>query len=713
MTSKLFQDLPLTRRELKRFPPLGVKIKEFSEKPSTACQDFEYSPACRYFTHEDGKLTGRTTTRSTKYTNARPKASSTHLTSLSDVGILWELQERVDSFNIRYEGILQGARNFSSFLDLFELCKMVSSDIVKTVKIYYPDLSQIFSLFIETVFRFIREIIEMQEDIQLKNRVNLEEMFEKQRKLSEHCSNLQSEIENMKKIRKFEEGEIEAELKKIFQDTSEEVSLFKERVQQMRDLRPEGTSSLLKDVYRDMNKERKIPDEPIADFSDMDPEVVIQGIKGNYQVIISKTIKNVKKTLNPTGKKSIASVQTEGNYIDPKSVEDLNKIIEKTNAQYNSLSFQYERSKIDIKNLQENANKAEIERSNLRVELIGTKKDLENKSKEVTSIKLELETKKTEVVILTRINNDKEKEIENLKLKLKIQEKSKKDPEHQEVGKILEEVEQNNRKSKRLEIIEETKEKTTSLNAVTRSGLTIREELEKEYNFQLRRNSMRPELEGLKTSTRGRLEVLTPTNPSNLSPPEESHSPTQSTDTKPKLFHQTEAISLSVPKKTKKSKKLKNKLIQESSNFSVKVKKPEFSTTEKLKKPKISTGFSVIQEREESLESPLSPLSPQKSRSQSRTRSMNTENVKEESQEVKSVSKQDKACGLDIRAEVSIGIQVGEEEEKGSHFSDFKMRGVNPNNLYGLRGDVFYQGAQFVPQTKIPELQLPFKPAYF
>ena len=91
---------------------------------------------------------------------------------------------------------------------------------------------------------------------------------------------------------------------------------------------------------------------------------------------------------------------------------------------------------------------------------------------------------------------------------------------------------------------------------------------------------------------------------------------------------------------------------------------------------------------------------------------MNTGDAQSEANAVRVVSKEDKCCGLDIRADVSIGIQVGEEIERSQKSTDFKLRSINPNNFYGLRGDVFYQASQFVAQPKIPDLQTPYKSDY-
>ncbi len=190
MTTKFFSDLLTPHKEIRKFPPLSVKQKDYFEKPSTACQDLETSPACRYFTHEDGKLTGRTTTRSTKYTLTRRKASSTHLNTTNDNGIIWELKERIDSFNIRFESLRQTDNSIESYSKLAELCSNNSADVCKTMKTHYPDLAQVFCMANETVFKLLREVLEFCDEERCRLRVVVEGVNEKRREICEKYEKL-------------------------------------------------------------------------------------------------------------------------------------------------------------------------------------------------------------------------------------------------------------------------------------------------------------------------------------------------------------------------------------------------------------------------------------------------------------------------------------------------------------------------------------------
>ena len=66
----------------------------------------------------------------------------------------------------------------------------------------------------------------------------------------------------------------------------------------------------------------------------------------------------------------------------------------------------------------------------------------------------------------------------------------------------------------------------------------------------------------------------------------------------------------------------------------------------------------------------------------------------------------DKCCGNELTEYVSIGIQVNMNKRDDSYLSEPTMYFLpyNPNNMYGLRGDVYYQGSSFQPQARIPDL---------
>ncbi|OMJ80077.1 hypothetical protein SteCoe_19770 [Stentor coeruleus] len=66
----------------------------------------------------------------------------------------------------------------------------------------------------------------------------------------------------------------------------------------------------------------------------------------------------------------------------------------------------------------------------------------------------------------------------------------------------------------------------------------------------------------------------------------------------------------------------------------------------------------------------------------------------------------DKKCGRDIAGETDIGIQVNLTmllDDKTKENSVPLFLPYNPNNLFGLRGDVYYQKSSFQPQSRIPD----------
>jgi hypothetical protein len=76
----------------------------------------------------------------------------------------------------------------------------------------------------------------------------------------------------------------------------------------------------------------------------------------------------------------------------------------------------------------------------------------------------------------------------------------------------------------------------------------------------------------------------------------------------------------------------------------------------------------------------------------------------------------DQCLGTDLIETVSVGIQVNMNKKDDSYLSESTTYFLpyNPNNIYGLRGDVYYQGSSFQPQARIPDLSssLLFNPPY-
>lgn len=91
-----------------------------------------------------------------------------------------------------------------------------------------------------------------------------------------------------------------------------------------------------------------------------------------------------------------------------------------------------------------------------------------------------------------------------------------------------------------------------------------------------------------------------------------------------------------------------------------------------------------------------------------------SENKRETLRDVKIISLEDRSTNTisKIQAGISVAIQYNWEtsdaiEEKSSSNSGILMMHFNPNNYYGLKGDVFYnsQAQIFTPQSKCCELQ--------
>lgn len=742
----------MKRTFLKELP----KEQYLGDKPSSAFHESEISPACKFFNHEDGKYTARTaTTRSTK---CSPRVKTSHLSSsmyeyskrseLGDINkgdsvfstAVWELSERIDSFNLRFSNKQAQTKNCEYFAYQVDIGYSCYQDIFKIMKVYYPEIASWINSYLESIFKLFYEMQEYIKYQEASSKKHFSILETRLKDLKSEYTSLNGKYQESTRLQKYDEEIIRNEVEKMFPENKEDLKEFKERMSIVKNIKSAGTSDALKELYLEMNRNRRMPDLSQIEFSSMNAENVIEGIKSSYEVLITSTIKTVSRALKGKYHKINVAVQTSAIYIEPKQYEDMVKQMEKFHLVRQSTMMQFDKAKDDIKSLNQQIDKLEIEKNNLRGDLLNAKRDYELKSKEFFSYRLEIESKKGEILTLQKGFLDRNREIENLEKKLSIYEselkkhKIKIDAASKSEPGVTYPAIFPRRQENFDNAIEKEKDKelvkSSGLDKITKSGMTVREEYEKMYadklsmpSLNIRKSSEKIDKEpneGLRAFKRR--STLVPQmkddnesfNNSGLdiqdsvinekvdeSESELSEDMLKTHDIElQKNSHETSQDNIHLkkhskhkskhgkkPKKTHKSPK-KNNQIEKTSNK--KLTHPQIDLKKKLPstgpscKESTKTGHSI---QESSIEHSI------------------TEQM---------ANKLDKCCGKDITAEVSIGIQVGEEskyQEKDIAYTKL-IHPFNPNNIYGLHGDVYYQNSSFVPQPKMPETVLPYKYPY-
>ena len=203
-------------------------------------------------------------------------------------------------------------------------------------------------------------------------------------------------------------------------------------------------------------------------------------------------------------------------------------------------------------------------------------------------------------------------------------------------------------------------------------------------------------------------------------------SPTKSSVSKPKVMQKKSSLTQKpyLLSKPSEESSVIHSLIPEDSNIGESTDIDATSQGVSLANYKDRSGYHESMQIVDSSEKSNTPYEKQRSVYQNKGSSdlekrsiIKNLHANEESLPEERLRKCDKKCGRDIIAEISIGVQVDlyhpEEnalrESSGQYFFPY-----NPNNIYGLRGDVYYQKSSFMPQARIPDLStsIMFQPAY-
>ena len=758
---------------VKVFPPLGGRLKDSflqSQPNEVLAHDKGFrvlestsNSTYKFFTHEEGKLTARTTTRSTKYTSSRrnrPKCSS----SLSvDNSLMWEITERVDTYSLRSLKKPENI-NLEYFASQIELGGQCFTEISKIMNMAYPDIVSVMGNFNDSLFKIFQNFIEFHKTSVEALKSSLSFAETKNEKIKNEYASLEKKFKNLERVRGVDELTIEAEVNKMFPGDPEEIQNFKDRVGELKKLRPGGVTELLQDIINRMNLERKMPEETDMDFGEFSTDKIVDGIKYNYEVIVTSTIKSIKKAFRNSFAKISTGVQTSASYIDPKKFEEMAKQLDKALLSSQSNAVQLEKCKEELKVAIPRLEQLENERTIVKNENQSLKQELEYRNKEIQRLRSDIESRKVETSTIQRQSTIREKEIENIE-----RVKTKLETENIELKTVIKRFEQQinapvsvfpiRRKVEELPPEPPTQSKKSNLDEITASGLTVREKLEREYmlnkrlvkspippdstspttkrlnltdlqkNSALINNFARNEFENSeKAQKKKRFSDISMDDTPRIE--ERSHGELEDDDsdtdqeikspnrTRGNNTHSTESRNRLAETVEKIKVTIKRSEVDSGMPESAKSSKPQKNSHEiKRKHTKIKTGTKAKETNNEG-------------KGKQGVNKKGSTHDKSQTNKVIVVSRNldrleegllgndifaDKCCGNDIFAVISIGVQVNNglpepdepEIDKGKFIHAF-----NPNNIYGLRGDVYYKNTVFQAQPRIPELMLPYQQSF-
>jgi hypothetical protein len=749
MNTNAISDQPSPKKSsyTKIFPPLGVKLKDNTKDFFLIEKNISIDTECglyKYSGHEDGKQTAQTTTRSTKY-------NSSNLKSFIDNTLIWELTERIDSYNLKLNSKQNTSKKVDFYATQIDLSYQLNQEVYKILKLYYPELGTVISNFGNSILKSFQEFLDYHIHITRVETKNLEESKCQIINLTKELGLVNQKYSEIFNLKKIEDMNIAIEIDQMF--PSHDLGSFKEKIAKLQKIKPEGVTQLLKELYYDMNKERTIPEETIIDFEQLDAENVFKGLKGNYELIVTSSIKRAKEALRVDVETLDKSVETFEPFVDPAIYEELNKAFEKSSLICQSAASQIEKLKEDLKTATKNTQKTENEKVQLKIELSSLKYENDRKNKEIINAKNELETKKTENIVLLRLNSNKDKEIDELekkvfKLRIKISEIEPKnskilDP-NKKSGLLKEELNRNSsnlnsfedlnrrnnhsRNSRPKNYPKDSSRKSRTSNPQSREIVEDKAGLNKydnktsaPKNIKIDKNSdIENKANDFYNAEENNYKLNL--NQDFLNGPintESSADPSENLKT---------IETVSYPKKNttyldNKYLNIKNTKAPKSKSIDFDTKPPKKKKTKKAENPEKAENPKSTENSEVSQKLKLGQVNKNKKYSKD-SQNLKSENEKKPTKSTLKKSQKlnnsmeysmqisfdgverpsnDKCCGNDERNDISIGIQAGLEYVEAEVARTIHY--FNPNNIYGLRGDIYYQKSVFQPQPRMPESQ--------
>ena len=401
---------------------------------------------------------------------------------------IWEITERVDTFKIRSDSKQTMPKTETSINDQLKIWKNCSNEIGQLFKSINLELFNSFSIMNSKIFSLIDDIKEINKEIELVSKEKIKMLNNQVKSLQNEAFFLQKQNLELFESYKLSDLKIKKEIDEMFPSNEEEIKRFKEESALLRDKKASGLPGALQQLYYDMCLEQALPEETEIDLSGMNVDDLMRDLKDKYKLIITRTVRSVKKNVSKKYDFSCQKIQTEAIYIEPSMHEDLIKQLDKTLILYQSTLLQLDNHKEDNNKKNQIIEKIEFEKNQLRSENLQWKRDFELSHKEIHNLKLDIEGKKRELTMIQKQSKQKteiiiqlESQIDLLKDKnLDLSNELEKFNRSKPASRLMD------KRPSYTEITELVKEqKKNRLDEVTKSGLTVRQELEKEYSNKL------------------------------------------------------------------------------------------------------------------------------------------------------------------------------------------------------------------------------------
>lgn len=617
--------------------------------------------------------------------------------------------------------------------DILPLVKSTNEEVASAISIIFLNLKSA-----TNDFKTLQKRLESDMKAKFKGFENTKRDLEKE------IERLKSELTETQKIKFEENRRIKAEVDEIFGDDDREYQLFKLKTKRLLDVKPTGAAEFLKEIYNEMNQERHIPVPKTFDGIICEPEELELGLRLQFSILQRTTAHRVIKLFDNKTISQVKETQTTESFVEQKVYDEAVKLAEKYNLLYHGSQHQEERFREEIKIKSNTIQSLETEKSQLNSDILKTKREIEAFVKEIETLKKEIEIyrkKLDESKIIIDGNMSKvallETQIENQLVKLSRLSKPLSKVNDLEADTEEERLQQrdstpnsqnrgeNNKSSTRRDKSRASERNKMKSPRVLNSRSTISD---KEEEYEDEQESYTPSQSRM-TVKREQIRKMTETN-SKFGDSEKDYDQKSGLKSPIRSFDKPSTASNN-PKTQDVTEKIKNNLkipAQKRQVSHAKVGGPDFETQEYSEEEGnniLSTGNTQKRQQkdrsigEDKLYKSKDTTNPKHLNKESVTSSI--ENLDRETYHSKMGANGIEVVfvdrGLwtnDLKNENllsnSVGVQYNWESPDipaASETSNLYIFAYNPNNVFGLRGDTFYNKSSYTfnPHPRIPELQ--------
>ncbi|CAG9328600.1 unnamed protein product [Blepharisma stoltei] len=300
----------------------------------------------------------------------------------------WQISERLESYQmnhqkqaqVSYKSIEKELAHWNQcFDDIFPLIKEQSDEIANAISNIFGNIKEVFN-----------DLRVLQRKNDVENNHKLLEFEKKRRSLEEEIKKIKLEKDEIEKIRRDEDKKIQSEIDEIYGD--DDFLVFKQKAKRLLDLRPTGAAEILKEIYNEMNQDREIPKPKIFDGKILDPDDLETSLRLHFKLIQKTTAKRIIRLFDSKIETKSIEVQTTDPFIEQSSFEEAQKAAEKYSLLYQGLQVQEERLREELKMRGNTIEALENEKSQLLSDALKIKREGEMSVKEITNLKKENET---------------------------------------------------------------------------------------------------------------------------------------------------------------------------------------------------------------------------------------------------------------------------------------------------------------------------------